>query len=152
MSIVYSKVKEFKKKYPLTLTWFRLKKHCKIVEMHVNPDEVVTYAFAAQKNKSAFDIFQTCVVALTNKRILVGQKRVTWGQYYSAITPDMFNDLKITEGIIWGYVEIDTIKEVLMLSNLDRKSLVEIETVISSFMMEEKKKMHIEHNKNNKSS
>ena len=35
---------------------------------------------------------------------------------------------------------IDTIKEHIVLSNLDKKSLIEIETVISSYMMEEKLK------------
>ena len=52
----------------------------------------------------------------------------------------MFNDLKITSGLIWGKVHIDTVKEHIFLSNIDKKALVEIETVISTYMMEEKKK------------
>ena len=43
-------------------------------------------------------------------------------------------------GIIWGKIDIDTVKEVVHLSNLQRESLDEIETVITEYMMEEKKK------------
>ena len=32
-SLVYQKVKEFKNKYPMTISW-RLKKHAKVVEEH----------------------------------------------------------------------------------------------------------------------
>lgn len=140
MSEVYKKVREFKKKYPMTLTWFRLKQHCKVIDMHLNPDEKVLYAFLGQKNHSNFDIFQTCVVVLTSKRLLVGSKRVTWGYFLDSITPDLFNDLKVSMGIIWGKVIIDTVKEVVYISNLDKKSLDEIETAISTYMIREKKK------------
>ncbi len=142
MSEVYRLVKEYKKKYPWTLTWFRLKKHSKIIESHINPDEKILYVFAGQKNESNLDIFQTCVVALTNKRLLIGQKRVTWGYHLSSITPDLFNDLKVNMGIFWGNVVIDTIKEVVTISNLDRKSLDEIETAITTYMIKEKRKYH----------
>lgn len=145
MSEVYKMVKDFKRKYPLTWTWWRLKKHSKVVQIHVNPDEVVNYAFAAQKNRSSSDIFQTCVVAVTNKRIIIGQKRVTWGYFFSSITPDLFNDIKVSKGIFWGNVDIDTIKEEVILSNIDHRALDEIETAITSFMMEEKKKYKYHH-------
>ena len=29
----------------------------------------------------------------------------------SSITPDLFNDLSVYEGLIWGKVDIDTVKE-----------------------------------------
>ena len=45
-NLVYEKIVEFKKKYPMTVAW-RLKKHAKIVDMHLNPGEEVLYAFAA---------------------------------------------------------------------------------------------------------
>ena len=54
-SLVYQKVREFKDKYPMTISW-RLKKHSKVIDIHLNPDEVVNYAFAAQKNDNPFDI------------------------------------------------------------------------------------------------
>ncbi len=139
MASVYKKVLEFKKKYPMTIGW-RLKENSEIVQKHINPDEKLIYAFAAQKNDSPFNIFSTAVVALTSKRILIGRKRVVVGYFLNSITPDMFNDLKITGGIIWGKVFLDTVKEFVVLTNISNDALAEIETEISSYMLEEKKK------------
>ena len=105
----YEHVLEFKRKYPMTIA-FRLKKHCKIIERHLNPDERILYAFPAQKNVSVLEIFYTNVIALTNKRILIARKRVLWGYFFVTITPDMFNDLTIRKGLIFGSVLIDTVK------------------------------------------
>ena len=138
-SVVYKKVKEFKRKYPMTVSW-RLKAHCKIVDMHLNPGDVVKYAFAAQKNDNALDIITTYVVVLTNKRILLAQKRLLFGYFFTAITPDLFNDLKVVMGIIWGKVYIDTVKEFVPLSNIQKEALPEIETCITEYMMIEKRK------------
>jgi hypothetical protein len=136
---VYKKLKEFKEKHPLTISW-RIKHHAKVIETHLNPGETVTYAFAAQKNDSPYDIFMTYAVVLTNKRIILAQKRLIFGYFYTAITPDMFNDITLKSGIIWGKVLIDTVKELVVLSNIDKKALGEIETYITEYMMEEKKK------------
>lgn len=136
---VYEKLVEFKEKYPMTVAW-RLKKHAKIVDKHLNPGEEVLYAFAAQKNESPLDIFMTYAVVLTNKRIILAQKRLIFGYFYTAITPDMFNDLTLKMGVIWGSVHIDTVKEVVKLSNIQKGALDEIETYITEYMMEEKKK------------
>ena len=136
---VYKRVLKFKEKYPSTIGW-RLKQNSSIVEMHLNPDEEVRYAFIAQKNDNPFNIFSSAVVALTNKRVLIGRKRVIIGYFLNSITPDMYNDLKISSGVIWGKVYIDTIKELVTLTNIDKKALTEIETQITSYMMEEKKK------------
>ena len=65
MESVYSQVMRFKKKYPTTITHHRLKKHSQIIEKHLNPGEVVNYAFAAQKNARAYDFFETSVIVLT---------------------------------------------------------------------------------------
>lgn len=139
MKSVYSHLKEFKKKYPLTVSW-RLKKHAAIIEEHLNPGEKIKYAFAAQKNNNSFDIITTNVIVLTNKRILLGHKRLFLGYFYTAITPDLFNDLKVKMGFIWGKVIIDTAKETVYLSNIQREALDEIETNITEYMMKEKKK------------
>ncbi|MFV0250408.1 MAG: PH domain-containing protein [Bacilli bacterium] len=136
---VYQKLVEFKKNYPTTISW-RLKSHAKIIEKHINKDEKILYAFAAQKNNNPFDIITTYAVVLTNKRLLLASKRVLFGYFFTAITPDLFNDLKVNMGIIWGKVYIDTIKELVVLSNIDRNALDEIETKISEFMMSEKQK------------
>ncbi len=136
---VYEKLKEFKQKYPMTIAW-RLKKHAKIIELHLNPGEEIKYAFAAQKNDNPFDIVTTYVVVLTNKRILLGTKRLLFGYFFTAITPDLFNDLKVKMGLIWGKVIIDTVKEEVILSNIQREALDDIETRITEYMMKEKKK------------
>lgn len=140
MESVYSQVMRFKKKYPTTITHHRLKKHSQIIEKHLNPGEVVNYAFAAQKNARACDFFETSVIVLTNERILIGQKRVMFGYFLNTITPDLYNDMQVRSGIIWGSVTIDTVKEQIELSNISKEALPEIETKITSFMMEAKKK------------
>lgn len=140
MESVYNQVMNFKKKYPKTITHHRLKKHAKIIDMHLNPGEVVNYAFAAQKNVKALDFFETCVVAITNERLLIGQKRVLFGYFLYSITPDMYNDMQVVSGLFWGGITIDTVKELIELSNIDKRALPEIETNVSSFMMEAKKK------------
>jgi len=142
---VYEYALKFKKKYSGTIAW-RIKKHADIINLHLNPDEHVIYAFCAQKNDNPIDIITSCVIALTNKRILIGQKRLLWGYFYYAITPDMFNDLQVRMGLLWGKVYLDTVKELVTLSNISRKALPEIETQITTYMMEEKRKLYSQDN------
>lgn len=138
MGKIYRQVLEFKRKYPMTIGW-RLKKNAAIVEMHMNPDEEPLYSFFGQKNDKSIDTFGTAVVTLTNKRILIGRKRVIFGYFLNSITPDLFNDLNIRSGLVWGKVNIDTVKELVTLSNISIDALKEIETNISSYMMDKKK-------------
>lgn len=135
----YEMVSKFKKKYGMTIAW-RLKKNSKTVDMHINPDEKLLYAFVAQKNNNSFDIFSTAIVALTDKRLLIGRKRVVFGYFLDSVTPDLFNDLKVLSGVLWGKIYIDTVKEFITLSNIDKKALPEIETMITSYMIKEKQK------------
>lgn len=146
MKSCYELVKEFKRKYPMTIA-FRLKRHCEVIEKHLNPGEEIIYAFVAQKNASVLEIFYTNVIVLTNKRILVATKRVLWGYFLVTITPDMFNDLTVRKGLIFGNVIIDTIKEKVVLSNIDSNALPEIETIITEYMMTEKKKYPLRNEK-----
>jgi len=138
MGLVYKQVLRFKKKYPLTIGW-RLRQNASIVEKHLNPDEEPIYSFIAQKNDKSFNFWESAVVTLTNKRLVVGRKRVIFGYFFDTITPDMFNDMKVVSGIVWGKVYIDTIKELITLSNIGIEALPEIETQVSSYMMEMKK-------------
>ena len=139
MGKVLELVEKYKKRYPGTVC-FRYKKHAAVVQNYVNPSEEVIYAFCGQKNDRWYDFFSSCVVVLTNKRILIGQKRVLFGSFYTQVTPDMYNDLKIYEGLFWGKINIDTIKEHIIISNLSKASLDEIETNVSELMMKEKQK------------
>lgn len=136
---VYENAKRFKKKFSLTVAW-RLKSNSNIIEKHLNPDEEVKYIFVGQKNNKWYDIFSTCVVALTNKRILIGRKRVIFGYFLDSVMPYMYNDLNIKSGVIWGKVIVDTIKEELVFSNIDKDALSEIETNISESMIALKSK------------
>lgn len=136
---VYSKLMEFVHKYGKGVSW-RLKKHAEVVQKHLNPGEEVIYAFPGQKNNEFYDIFTSCVVVLTNRRLLIGQKRVAWGYFLSSVTPDLYNDLFVYQGLIWGKVIIDTVKEEVTISNLSKAGLADIETNITEFMMNEKKK------------
>lgn len=142
MESVYTMVKQFRRRHPGGIAW-RLKRHSEVIENHINPGEKVLYAFPAQKNDTFYDIFATTIVALTNKRLIFARKRVLWGYFFGSVTPDLYNDLEIYQGLIWGKVKIDTVKEEIYLSNLPKRSLNEIETNISEFMMKEKKKYKI---------
>ncbi len=133
----YELVSRWKKKYKGGIAW-RLFQNARVVDEHVNPDEEVTFAFAGQKNESPFDFFQTAVVAVTDKRVLIGQKRILFGYVLNSVTPDLYNDMQIYEGLFWGRIVIDTIKEKVIISNLPKSALVDIETQISSFMMDAK--------------
>ena len=134
-SILKEQLSNFRKKYPLTIGW-RLDKNSKVILEHLHDDEVIKYAFYAQKNRSSFDILGTGIVAITNKRLIIGRDRVVIGYFFDSITPDMFNDLKIRTGIIFGKVIIVTVKELVILSNISKSALTEIEEEISSAMME----------------
>lgn len=141
MSVTYQMARNFKRKYPLTVAW-RIKQHCKIIDKHINPDEKVLYVFLGQKNASSLDFVNTYVFALTNKRLIYATKRLVFGYFFYAITPDMFNDLTVKQGLIWGKIIIDSVKEEVLLSNISKNALDEIETKITQYMMEEKKKYH----------
>ena len=104
------------------------------------PSPFTSIAFIA--DSLANSIFSTAVITLTNKRLLIGRKRVVFGYFLDSITPEMFNDLKVLSGVIWGKIHIDTVNELVTLSNIDKSALPEIETMITSYMMREKQKLH----------
>lgn len=132
---VYRRIINFKKKYPLTVA-FRLRKHADVIENILDEDEKVLYAFCGQKALAHNVFFSSCAIALTNKRLLVGQKRVFWGYLITSVTPDLFNDLKVEASLLWGKIIIDTAKEKLFVSNLDKASLDEVETAVNRIMQD----------------
>ncbi len=134
----YELARQFLRKYPMTIAW-RLKQHCKIIDKHLNTDEKILYIFAGQKNDSVSDLVNTNVVALTDKRIMVATKRLLFGYFFKSITPDMYNDLTVSKGLIFGRVTLDTVKEVVTLTNIDPKALNEIESNITEIMLKLKK-------------
>ena len=140
MNYICEQAKEFKKKYPMTVAW-RLKSHSKVIQKHLSSDEAILYVFAGQKSPFIWDMFSTYLVVLTNKRILVAEKRLIFGYYFISVTPEMFNDLSVQSGILWGKVFIDTIKEQVIINNIDKRALAEIQNRVSEYMLEEKRKV-----------
>ena len=138
----YDLVKDYVKKYPLTIAW-RVKRHCEILDKHLNDGENILYIFSGQKYEGFTNIFNTYVIVFTNKRIILGTKRVLFGYFFKSITPDMYNDLTVRRGLIWGSIVIDTIKEVITISNIDVKALDEIETNITEVVIKQKKELGI---------
>ena len=133
--ILRNQLVSFKSKYPLTVGW-RLKKHSKLLLEHLHDDEVIRYAFYAQKNNSSLDVTSTGIIAVTNKRLVIARDRVVIGYFFDSITADMFNDLKVRSGIIWGKIIIDTINELIILTNISKSALQEIEEEVTSAMLE----------------
>ena len=130
---VYRLARRFKRKYFGTIA-FRIKAHSSLIQKHLNPDEKLLYVFCGQKGPSNREIFSTCVFALTDQRIMIATKRVLWGYFLTAITPDLFNDLKVNSGLFFGRVLIDTVKEKVGISNLAKGSLREVETALSTYI------------------
>lgn len=137
---VYNLVCRFKRKYPMTIAHF-LKRHSKVAASIIDRDEKILYAFCGQKNDAYSVLFDTCVVVVTSKRLIIGQKRLIWGYQITTVTPELFNDLKIYSGLLFGKVEIDTVKETIFVSNLDKKSLDEIETNVTNIMLKQKREI-----------
>lgn len=138
MGSSYNLAKKFTSKYPMSIAW-RVKRHCKVLDNHINDGEEILYIFAGQKNDSFLNIFNTYVVAFTNKRIILTTKRVLFGYFFKSITPDMYNDLTVHRGLIWGSIILDTVKEVITITNIDVHALDEIETNVTEIMLQHKK-------------
>lgn len=138
----YKELMLFERKFPGAVTWFRLKKHCAIIDKHLNPDENLEFVIAGQLDNNTLSFFNTGVLAITNKRIIVAQNRLLVGYKFSSITPDLYNDLRVDSGLFWGTLTIDTVKEKIYLSNLSKSSLPEIETFISTYMEEAKQRYY----------
>lgn len=143
---VYNLAKQFKKKYPLTVAW-RLKAHSSVIEKHLSSNEQILYLFLGQKNNHPLDFVNTYIIVITNKRILLATKRLVFGYFLISITPDMYNDITIKKGLIWGNVIIDTLKEKVYLSDIDPNALPEIENNITDIMRETKKVCNIDEHK-----
>ena len=84
------------------------------------------------------DILSTYVIAITDKRIMIGRKRIVFGYFFLAVTPELFNDIKVKKGFLWAKIEIDTVKEYIILSNIQGGAASKIETAITQYVMKKK--------------
>lgn len=137
VNFICRQARRFRSKYPLTIS-FRLRSHSKVLAKHLNPGEKIRFVFASQKGPSSWDIFSTYIIAITDKRIMIARKRLVFGYFFLAITPDLFNDIKVKKGLIWAKVEIDTVKEFIVLSNIQGSAASMIETAITQYVMKKK--------------
>jgi len=139
-SETYELVKEFDKKYPGSLTWWRLKKHSQLVDRYLQKGEKVIFAIAGQwcDDDDHDGWLTTGVMALTTERIIISQNRFTPGHRVISIAPKFFNDVKVRAGAIWGTVTIDTAKEKVWFRKVSRKALFEVKNTISKYMLEYK--------------
>ncbi len=138
MSNIYDLAKQFKRRYPMTVAW-RIKAHAKVAERHLFSDEKIEYVFLGQKNSGSLDFVNTNIVVVTDRRIMLATKRLVFGYFFKSITLDMFNDLTVKRGLIWGRVIIDTVKEVVILTNISPSALTEIDENITKLILRKRK-------------
>ena len=119
---IYELVCRFKKKYPMTVAW-RLEAHSKLAEDVLDNDEELRYVFTAQKNMSRQDVMSTNVILITTKRTYFVHDRIIPGNFVTTIKNSMINDINAKNGLIWGSLIIDSVKEEIVLSNIDRNSI-----------------------------
>lgn len=138
MKSCYDFAHEFLKKYPFTMAW-RIKSHAKVIDNHLGSDEEILYVIPGQYNETYAEIFNTYLLVFTNKRLILAKKRMLFGYFIKSITPDMYNDLSVNKGLFWGRVTFDTVKEVIVITNIDAKALSEIDVTINNIISKQKK-------------
>lgn len=143
MKKCYDFAHDFMKKYPLTMAW-RVKAHSNVVDSHLQIDEEILYVIPGQYNETVAELFNTYLLVFTNKRIILAKKRLLFGYFFKSITPDMYNDLTVNKAVFWGRVIIDTIKEVITITNVDAKALPEIDAKINEIVTKQKKEFAVE--------
>jgi len=136
--VIYKQALEFHRRYPTTIAW-RIKKHAKVVAKYVDSDEKILYTFVGQKNDCWYDVISTYIAVITDRRLILASKRVLFGSFFSSITPDLFNDVELNAGLIWGRVYIDTIGELVTFTNISKRAFPEIEEFVTNNIMREKK-------------
>lgn len=101
-------------------------KHFRVIAEKLLSGEEFMMAFIGLHNYvSATKHDQNYAYAITNKRILMGQKLKIAGENFQAIYLDNINDITFSSGLILGVLTIDTIKEVFNVG-LDKNSAKEI--------------------------
>ena len=75
------------------------------------------------------------------------RKRLLFGYLFVSVTPDLFNDLKVRKGLIWAKVEIDTVKEHIILSNIQSGAASEIENAMTQYVLKGKRKLNKDESK-----
>jgi len=87
-------------------------KHFKLIEESLLQGETVLVAFEGLHNyKSMTKHDKNFAYALTNKRIIMAQKRLV-GSVVQSVSIEQINDITINRGFVFGVMTIDTVREV----------------------------------------
>jgi len=85
--------------------------HFHVIEKNLNPGEYISMVFIGLHNYiKATKHENNHAYAITNRRILIGQKKII-GEFFKAISLDNLNDVTVNTGFMLGVLTFDTIKE-----------------------------------------
>lgn len=116
-------------------------KHFQIVENQLNNDEEVLVAFIGIRNYVSLTKHEgNWAYAVTNKRIIIGQKGLI-GEKVDVISLRDLNDISFKKGVIYGVLTFDTIKEEFNVG-LDKISATAIHELVTNTIMGLKEEMH----------
>lgn len=86
-------------------------KHFGVIEKNLLPDEKVLMAFIGLHNYESMTKHDSnYAYAITNKRVLMGQKKVI-GENLKVVLLKDLNDVTTSTGLVAGTITFDTIKE-----------------------------------------
>lgn len=86
-------------------------KHFQVIAKNLQPGEDVLMTFIGLHNYiSPTNHNGNCAFAITNKRILIGQKKIV-GEFFQIVQLNMLNDITMNSGFVLGVITIDTMKE-----------------------------------------
>ena len=116
-------------------------KHFQIVENQLKDDEEVIVCFIGLKNfTSITNHEENWAYAITNKRIIIGQKGLI-GEKVDVISLRDLNEISFKKGVVFGVLTIDTIKEEFNVG-LDKNSAASIHELVTNALMDLKEEMH----------
>ncbi len=100
-------------------------KHFGVLETNLMQDEEVLMTFIGLHNyESATKHDRNFAYAITNKRIMFGQKSLT-GEKFKSVAYEKINDITFEKGLLFGVLTIDTPQEKFNIS-LDKESATAI--------------------------
>ena len=100
-------------------------KHFEIIQNNLQPDETIEMVFIGLHNYEGIAKHDNnFAYAITNKRILMAQKRVI-GMAFQSVSLKNINDITFTTGVAFGVITFDTIKECFNVA-VDKSAAVSI--------------------------
>lgn len=110
-------------------------KHFQLVVDMLQPDEDVKMCFLGIHNyKSPTTHDNTFAYAITNKRIIMAQKKM-FGQVTQTVQLDYVNDITTKSGLMFGIVMIDTMKETIKVA-VDKDAAMNISSKVHDLLLE----------------